>query len=103
LGLELKEVLIPESWARYSARVAGHKNNSYKNFPTKEEAQTSFLEYMSCDDAAMESKVFPKSACSASATKSLLKMKFLIPAAMFLSFVLLFLLFYIPKRCCKCP
>ena len=38
------------TWARCNVQVIGFKNNSYKSFPNKEEAEASYLEFMGCED-----------------------------------------------------
>jgi len=48
------------TWDRCNAQVTGFKNNSYKSFPNKEEAEASYLEFMGCEDDKVFVKPPPK-------------------------------------------
>ena len=48
------------TWARCNAQVTGFKNNSYKSFPNKEEAEASYFEFMGCEDDKVFVKPPPK-------------------------------------------
>ena len=48
------------AWARCNTQVTGFKNNNYKSFPNKEEAEASYLEFMGCEDDKVYVKPPPK-------------------------------------------
>ena len=48
------------TWTRCNVQVIGFKNNSYKSFPTKEEAEASYLEFMGCEGDKVFVKPPPK-------------------------------------------
>jgi hypothetical protein len=97
-----KQPGVYATWARCNAQVTGFKNNSYKSFPTKEEAEASYLEFMGCEDAAMDKKVFVKPACMASGNQSRPKIPCLLVVALVRSFLLMVLVFFIAKHYWRC-
>ena len=77
------------TWARCNAQVTGFKNNSYKSFPNKEEAEASYLEFMGCED-----KVFVNPPPKVLSNKPVLFV-----VAMVQCFLLLVLLWFVLARC----
>ena len=81
------------TWARCNAQVIGLKNNSYKSFPTKEEAEASYLEFMGCED----DKVFVNPPPKVVRNKLVLFVVVVVQ-----SFLLLVLLWFVLARCYNC-
>jgi len=90
-------------WADCNAHVAGFKRNSYQGFPTKEEAVASFLEYMGCDEDAMETKVFPNQQGIIEPKQIIARMNIFLPIAISVFVLLLAMLMYVSNSCCTCP
>ena len=81
------------TWARCNAQVIGLKNNSYKSFPNKEEAEASYLEFMGCED----DKVFVNPPPKVVRNKPVLFV-----VAVVQSFLLLVLLWFVLAHCYNC-
>jgi viroplasmin and RNaseH domain-containing protein len=90
-------------WADCNAQVAGFKRNSYQGFPTKEEAVASFLEYMGCDEDAMETNLFPKQQGITEPKQVVGTMNIFLPIAISLIVLLVAMVMYVSKSCCTCP
>ena len=88
-----KQPGVYATWARCNARVTSFKNNSYKSFPTKEEAEASYLEFMGCED----DKVFVKPP-----PKVVRNTLVLFVVAVVQYFLLLVLLWFVLARCYNC-
>jgi len=94
---------VYKHWAECNAQVAGFKKNCYQGFPTKEEAVASFLEYMGCDEDAMETKVFPNQHCINEPKKVVARMNIFLPIAISLFVLCLAMLLYVSKSSYTCP
>ena len=97
-----KEPGVYATWPICHAQVSGFANCCYKSFATKEEAVASYLEYRGCEDDAMDAKVFVKPPCSASDNQSSPKIPWLLAITLVQSFLLMVLVFFIVKHCCRC-
>jgi len=58
---------------------------------------------MSCDEDAMESKVFPNPQGIIEPKQAVARMIIFLPIALFVFVLLLAMLLYVPKSCCTCP
>ena len=94
---------VYKHWADCNAQVAGFKKNSYQRFPIKKEAVASFLEYMDCDEDAMETKVFSNPQGIIEPKQIVARMNTFLPITVFLFLLLVAMLMYVPKSCCTCP
>jgi viroplasmin and RNaseH domain-containing protein len=90
-------------WADCNAQVAGFKKNCYQGFPTKEEAVASFLEYLGCDEDAMETNRFPKQQGITEPKQVVGTMNIFLPIAISLIVLLVAMVMYVSKSCCTCP
>lgn len=81
------------TWAQCHAQVTGFRNCCYKSFQSKQEAESSYLEFNRCED----DRVFAKPAAAVVAKKSWL---FLV--CMVQSLMLAVLIFYIVRRGNNC-
>jgi hypothetical protein len=97
-----KQPGVYDSWARCNEQVAGHKKNSYKSFPSKEEVVASYLEYMGCEDVLMDDKPVVKPCSIARGNQSCPKFPALVAVAVFQSFLVMLLVLFIGTRCCRC-
>ena len=85
-----REPGVYATWATCHAQASGFKNCCYKSFPTKEEADASYLEFMGCEDDKVYVKPPPKVVRNTSV---------LFVMAVVQSFFLLVLLWFVLARC----